>query len=24
VVHLAPNQGHLHMFSLETGQRLGD
>ncbi len=23
-VHLAPNQGHLHMFSLETGQRLGD
>ena len=24
VVHLAPNQGHLHMFSIETGQRLGD
>ncbi len=23
-VHLAPNQGHLHMFSLDTGQRLGD
>ncbi len=24
LVHLAPNQGHLHMFSRETGQRLGD
>jgi multiple sugar transport system ATP-binding protein len=24
VVHLAPSQGHLHMFSVETGQRLGN